>query len=126
MISKKIIAAMVVLMVAMGIAIYFVQEYRPFDAVSRLGYNRVELGMSLEDAEKAIGCPPGNHGYRRKVKGGSTSNYLECVESAGARAKEDMGPQITLKYWAGSHFWIEILFDENNKVIGKALNIPRP
>ena len=89
-------------------------------------YERLRLGMTPMEVEKAIGVPPGRYDEWEPPRGGITSGQfgIDLRESGLPRASlphsfpEWRDSDLTIERWVWDDFWIWVVFDKDEKVVG--------
>ena len=94
-------------------------------------FDRIRLGMTKKEVEEAIGEPSGAYEYEGAEPprwGTLEVGYRPVMREAGLHYNDIWDGQqqkFKLTCWDGREFWIEVAFDENEKVIGYYLEKPR-
>jgi hypothetical protein len=93
----------------MGITAAFLLFAPSQGSISRMAYNRIQLGMSKDDVLAIMTLPPGNY---------STDFYTSVDEESEGRLGTGRG-----LWWISNHALVEVEFDEQEEVCGKKLHI---
>ena len=101
------------------LSFWVIHRYRPFDEVNPLIYNRIELGMTAEEAEEVVGVAPGDYGRPRTGGVFSSGQHGRVMEEAGLPFP--VGRERPGMTWWGKHFAIEVALDERGVVTSKRL-----
>jgi hypothetical protein len=72
--------------------------------------------MTPLEVEKAIGVPPGSYAATMPLSSGRFGTHLResGLPSASLRSDSDL----TLEEWIWDDYWIWVVFDKNEKVVG--------
>src|ERR1700722_6900313 len=88
-------------------------QFWPEPNIGPAHFHRIQLGMSQEVVETAIGMAPGDYSNR-----GNIYDYFEFLEEKGmpvgdfVRISSDSGGSIST--WIGNAFIIDVAFDRSN------------
>src|ERR1019366_6337018 len=97
-------------LVLICVAICVQYEYRPFQKIGALAYNRIEIGMSVLQVEEVIGLPPGNYGSHDR-SGGTFSRGSTGHEVAREGNPDLDNEEISRLSWWGEYYAIRIELD---------------
>lgn len=87
----------------------------PADPIDQKAFDRIQLGMTEEGVEAAIGIPPeDDHSDLLTL---FACRLLSNVASKGA----PLGDQDATKFWCGDEFWIAVKFNDAGTAIGISL-----
>jgi hypothetical protein len=100
----------------------------PRGRISKESFDRLDVGVTLEEVVHIIGVPPGNHGHGRILGNGFPELYLDPLailkeHPLGLIPKCDYwlesDPPTRMREWWGDSYRIFILFDSEDRLIRK-------
>lgn len=80
-------------------------------------YDRIQLGMTLEEASDVIGVPPGHYDGRRYPRGTTEGPFRKIVRQSGL-PEDRVQDGVKYEDWIWLEYAISVAFDQNGKVVG--------
>jgi hypothetical protein len=90
-------------------------------------YDRIRLGMTLNEVEAAIGMPAGNYSGTPNLspRMGPFGKFVKesglpstCLPDAVGRPMGGYLEPLTVKRWTWNNYWIWVAFNEDGKTVG--------